>query len=114
MNIIKVSTNRLPCQLDDTEVLSTAKELADAIQETAAEEEAQKNLKDQMKAKLSELVARTTRLAIVVATRQEYRDVEVTTQYQADGQVQEVRGDTGEIILVRPPREDERQTRLEG
>ena len=114
MNILLTTTKKLPVKLTDIEVLAKGSELASTIQEVGSEEESQKNLKDQMKAKLSELAARQTRLAIIVATRTEYRDVEVQVEGTEDGQIREVRLDTGEIMLTRPPRDDERQFALSG
>ena len=94
-----------------------SRDLAQTVQEMGAEQDHQKNLKDQMKSRISELEARTTRLANVVAMGEELREVEVESQLVLDGaiggHVEEIRKDTGEIILTRPPRDDERQMLLE-
>ena len=112
MQIIKVHTQMLPSILTKEETLALALELANTVQAMGAEAELQKNLKDQMKAKLSELQAKQTRLSIVVATGKEYRNVEVELRLTESGQVQEVRLDTGEIIITRPPYDSERQLLL--
>ena len=91
-----------------------AKEMAQAIQDASQEEDRQKNIKEQLKAKLSELLAKQTRLSLLVSREEEYRDVEVRSFFNTEGKVEEVRMDTGEIFATRPPREDERQPRLLG
>ena len=47
-----------------------------------------------------------------MASGTDYRTVEVETRLLDDGQVQEVRMDTGEIIKTRAPYESERQLSL--
>lgn len=113
MQIIKTQSQYLPTTLSQEEVMVLALELANTVQATGAEIELQKNIKDQMKAKLSELQARQTRLSIVVATGKEYRDVEVQSCLTEHGLVQEVRTDTGEVLITRPPNDRERQLGLE-
>lgn len=110
--ILKTHTLLLATPLTQDEVLALARELANTVQAVGAEEALQKNLKDQMKAKLSELQARQTRLSIVVATGKEYRNVEVEVCLLDTGQVQEVRLDTGEIVTTRTPYDSERQLML--
>ena len=109
MQILKVHTQMLATVLTQEELLAQAMELANTVQAMGAEMELQKNLKDQMKAKLSELQAKQTRLSIVIATGKEYRNVEVELHLVEGGLVQEVRLDTGDIILTRPPHDSERQ-----
>lgn len=109
---IKSETRSLPCKLTDIELRQRADELALTIQEVNSEEDRQKNLKDQMKAKMSELQSRSTRLALVVSRREEYRDVEVTIEMREDGNMMETRRDTAEVLCIRPPRDFERQPRL--
>lgn len=109
MKILRKETHELPVQLTPDETLDKAQELARVIQETGQEEDRQKNLKDQMKARLSELTARRTRLSLIVARGEEYRDVEIAMTLTDEGMIQEVRLDTEEIIRTRPPKDDERQ-----
>ena len=109
MTTIKLQSHLLPVTLTQDKTLTLSRELANTVQAVGAEVEEQKNVKDQMKAKLSELQARLTRISIVVATGKEYRQVEVEYQITNQGLVQEVRMDTGEILITRPPHDSERQ-----
>ena len=113
MKIIRNETRKLPVKLNDQEVLEQSMELAHTIQEIADEQDSQASLKTIMKAKLMELDARQSRLAAVVATRTDYRDVEVEVALTDDAMAQETRKDTGEIMLTRPLREDEKQLQLD-
>ncbi len=109
---IRVETRSLPTHLVGDDLMDRADELATTVQAITAEEERQKNLKDQMKAAMSELTSRQTRLALAVSRREEYRDVEVEVEITISvdgGNVREVRRDNGELIVERPPRESERQ-----
>ena len=100
-------------RLNDQEVLEQSMELAHTIQELADETDSQAGIKAIMKAKLMELDAKQSRLAAVVSTRTDYRDVEVEVALTDDAMAQETRKDTGEIMLTRPLREDEKQLQLE-
>ena len=113
MRVLKLTTQLLATLLNQEELTARALELAKTVQDTGAEVELQKSLKDQMKAKLSELGAKTTRLSQVVSSGHEYRSTEVEVRMADNGQVQEVRLDTGEIIVTRPPYNYERQPPLE-
>ena len=112
MRVLKLTTQLLATLLNQEELTARALELAKTVQDTGAEVELQKSLKDQMKAKLSELGAKTTRLSQVVSSGHEYRSTEVEVRMADNGQVQEVRLDTGEIIVTRPPYDYERQQPL--
>ena len=92
--------------------MTLALEMANSIQAMAVEVEVQKNLKDQMKAKLSELQAQQTRLSKVVASGIDYRLADVEVRWVNKDTITEVRLDTGEILITRGPRESERQGRL--
>lgn len=110
---LKKLTRNLPCRLTDEELLARADDLSVVVQETTAEEGRQTDVKAQMKARLTELDARKTRLAITIGRKEEYRDVEV--ELKADiqaGTVTIYRTDTGESIETRPMTEHERQTSL--
>lgn len=110
---IKRVTRNLPCRLTETELLTRADELSVVVQETTAEEGRQADVKAQMKARLTELDPRKTRLAITIGRKEEYRDVEV--ELMADLQAQTVtvyRMDTSEAIETRPMSEHERQSAL--
>lgn len=109
IRVLKVQTRTLPVRLNDNELRQRGDELAVTVQELSAEEDRQKNLKDQMKARISELQARQQKLALIVSRREEFRDVEVACEVVADNMVREVRRDTGEVLLTRPFRDEERQ-----
>jgi len=114
--IIKVSTRRLPCKLCDDELRQKGDELAVTCQEISNEEQNQKQIKDQLKLKMSELESRQGSLALIISRREEYRDVEVEVEFLETGdnagQVRETRKDTGEILVTRPPTDYERQPTL--
>ena len=112
MEIIKRESRILPTNLTPEERMVLALEMANSIQAMAVELEVQKNLKDQMKAKLSELQAQQTRLSKVVASGIDYRLVDVESRWVDNDTITEVRMDTGEIVFSRSPRESERQGRL--
>lgn len=114
MKLLKTKTVTLPTELTDLELAAVARELANTVQAIGAETEEQKNLKDQMKAKLSELQARQTRLAIQVSTGQVYREVEISVCITDLGLIEEIRTDNGEVVMTRPPTQEERQLHLEG
>ena len=109
----RTTTMRLACKLTDDELRAAGDGLAKVVQDIASEDDAQKDQKAQMKARLMELTARQTILALQVSRREEHRDVEVTiaTCYD-DGVEIRTRTDTGEVISTRALRDDERQPRL--
>lgn len=110
---LKRITRNLPCKLTDAELLSKADELSVVVQEINAEEDRQTDLKAQMKARLTELDARKTRLAITIGRKEEYRDTDVSVMADIQaGTVSVTRVDTGEIIETRPMTEDEKQRAL--
>ncbi len=114
MKVIKKQERNLPCQLTEDELKQKAKELATTVQEISADEDRSKNIKDQLKATMSELSSRQTRLAGEVARGEVYRLVDV--EYRIDdegGLIQEVRMDSGETFISRPARDEERQLTLQ-
>lgn len=111
---LKRVTRNLPCQLTNAELLDRADQLSVVVQETNAEEGRQTDVKAQMKAKLTELDARKTRLAITIGRKEEYRDVEVELMGDVQsGTVTVYRQDTSEAIETRPMSEQERQATLQ-
>lgn len=103
MKVLRRETRMLAIQLDADQVRERGNELAHTIQEIEMEDTRQTALKSQMKATMTGLEARQTKLASVVVNRVEYQDVEVEVQFsESGGVVQEVRTDTGEIIRTRP------------
>lgn len=103
----------LPVRLTEEELLKKGGELAATVQDISSEESRQQDIKSQLKAKLAELEARRSNLAITVSRKEEHRDVEVDIfhDYQR-GVVEDVRRDTGEVVSRRVMRDDERQQPL--
>lgn len=103
----------LPCRLTEEELLKKGGELAATVQDIETEERRQMDQKATMKARMTEIEARRTQLAIAVSRREEDRDVQVDIfhDYQR-GVVEDVRRDTGEVVFRRVMSEDERQQEL--
>lgn len=111
--LLKTITRNLPCKLSDDELRQRGDALAETVQELAAEESRQTDVKAQMKARLTELEAKQTRFAITISRKEEYRDV--SCDLFADptrGIVDVVRRDVGEVVETRPISDDERQRAL--
>lgn len=103
----------LPCRLNDEELLKAGGDLATAVQDLATEEGRQADVKASMKAKVTEIEARRTQLAIKVSRKEEHRDVEVDIWFDYQrAVVQEIRRDTGEILGTRVMSDAERQQNL--
>lgn len=103
----------LACVLRDEELLKKGGDLATAVQDIATEENRQADIKASMKARLAEIEARRTQLAIAVSRKEEHRDVEVDIWHDYQRLVvQEIRRDTGEITGTRVMSESERQQNL--
>lgn len=98
----------LPVKLTDEELLKVGGQLAATVQEGR-----QADLKAQMKARLAELEGRRTNLAYTISRKEEYRDVEVDifSDYQR-GVVEDIRRDSGEVLITRVMTEHERQQQL--
>ena len=108
--VIHSQTKSLPVRLTEQELLQKSAELASTVQDYATEESRQVDIKAQLKAKLTELDARRTQLASVVARREEYRDVRCEIVANTKTLLaQIVRTDTGEVIQTRPLTMEERQ-----
>ena len=110
-NKIKTETRRLWVSLSDEELQGLSQELAQSIQDRNAEEERQKSAKSLMRSALEEFQERQQRIANNIVRKQVERDVEVDLVI-AGLQVQEVRQDTGEVILTRPAMPSELQIRF--
>ena len=109
----RTTTMVLACLLTANELREAGHDLATVVQDIAGEVDRQVDIKAQMKARLAELEAKKSQLAIKVSRREEHRDVEVTiaTCYD-DGVEIRTRTDSGEVISTRALRDDERQPRL--
>lgn len=104
----------LSCDLNDVEWNNRAKELADAHRETIAMSERKKSVMAELNADLKIAEAKETKLANIVATRSERRDVTVEVKYDYElGSVTKTRTDTGEIVSEREMTDNERQAELE-
>ena len=108
--ILKTYTRELSCTLTEDEWNDRAKALAAAVQEIAREEDRHTTLKSQMKSSLQALEAKRNRLASVVASSTEYREVtvELLADFPSNAAV-EIRADTGEELTRRLLVDSERQ-----
>lgn len=113
LKVLRTETRFLPVKLDADELRDRGDKLAAVIQDLNAEENRQVDLKAQMKARLSELDARKTQLAIMISRREENQDVTVDI-FHDFGRfvVSSVRRDTGEELSSRRMTEEERQQTL--
>lgn len=111
--IAKSETRSLPVKLNDDELRTAGDALAAVIQDLNAEENRQVDMKTQMKARITELDAKQTQLAITISRREEYRDVTVDIWHDYEKlKVETVRRDTGETIHRREMTQDELQRPL--
>ena len=106
-------TRLLPCKLTDDELREYGQDLAKVRQDILTEEARQVSLKQQLKASLTELEARSLRLSSMIARGEEARDVEVEPRLDfRKSEYCEIRADTGERISERLITEEERQEHL--
>jgi hypothetical protein len=110
--LLRTETRDLPCKLTVEELRDKADELATTVQAIESEKARQDSVKAELKATMTELESRQTRLAQVVSRREEYRDVKVIIELHENDIVKEMRDDTGEIIQIRPARDTERQPKM--
>lgn len=111
--LVKTETRSLPVKLTDHELRERGDALAAVIQDLNAEENRQVDLKTQMKARLTELDAKQTQLAITISRREEYRDVACDVFHDYDKlRVETVRRDTGETVHTRGMTQEEMQRPL--
>ena len=112
-DIISIETETLPVKLGPDAYAAVSRDLGKTVRERLREEVSQKDRKDAMKARLSELDAKIARLSVITDTGEDYQEVEVETRWADDGRmVERVRVDTGEVISSRPPSNTERQAKL--
>jgi hypothetical protein len=110
LRTLSTSKRNLPCKLTDTEVQTKGTELAKAFKEIEAEEEHQKSVRSDMKAKLDGMNLSASNLSTQITERIEYRDVDVDFVLDETEQVvKTVRSDTGETVDVRQATQDELQ-----
>lgn len=111
--VVKVA-EELSCELNDVEWQNRARELAQAHKETEQQKERKKSVMAELGADVKIAEAKETKLANIVATKSEQRDVTVEIKYDYEkGRVSKTRTDTGEEIDNREMTDDERQSQLE-
>lgn len=113
MRMANTENRNLPVKLTEKELRERGDTLAAVIQDLSAEESRQVDVKTQMKARLTELDAKKSQLAITISRREEYRDVTVEVWHDYDRmRVFVVRRDTGEEIHSRAMTQEEMQRPL--
>ena len=113
--ISKTITKRLACQLSDEERLAFADQLAEANERVEEAIANRKSLMQQMAAEVNQAIGHKDRINGIVASKTEYRDVDVEVFFDFDkGRVTQIRKDTGEEIMNRPMTQKERQTNMLG
>jgi hypothetical protein len=106
-------TEELSCKLNEVEWNNRAQELADAHRETNAQEERKKSIVAEINADIKLVKAKETKLANIVASRREQREVTVEVVYNYEkGTITKVRTDTNEEISSREMTTSERQSSL--
>ena len=109
----KVITKTLPCVLTDDERLNFADQLAEANEGVEVAKSTKKAMMKQMQSDIDTAEARRDKINNIVATKTEYREVDVRVNWDYDkGRIQQTRTDTGEIIVNRPMTQKEKQTNL--
>lgn len=113
--ILRRDQRLLDCELTADELQSRGAALAAVVADIATEEDRQQAIKEQLRARVTELVSRQTALAATINRKKEIREVEVVTYADLTKTVaHEVRADTGEVLLTRPLGDKERQRPLPG
>lgn len=103
-------TEELSCQLNEVEWQNRARELAEAQGMSEAEEQRKKDTLKQLGYDVSIAKNRVSKLASIVSSRHEQREVTVEIKHDYDlGIVTKVRTDTNEIISKRDMTTQEKQ-----
>lgn len=111
--VVKIS-EELSCELNEVEWTNAARELADAHKEVAHQEQRKKDITKELSHDVGIAKAKESKLADVVATRRELREVTVEVKYDYElGTVTKTRTDTGEVITEREMTDNERQAELD-
>lgn len=107
---VKRVSDSLPCALTDHELLQFGEQLANAAQSVASAESAKKSAMKQHNYEIQIAQTRRDLFANIVASKQEYREVDVEERWDWDkGVYTRTRTDTGEVTLERPLTDSERQ-----
>lgn len=111
--IVKVS-EELSCELNEVEWQNKARELADAHLEVARQEQRKKDITKELGHDVGMAKTKESKLADIVATRRELREVTVEVKYDYElGRVIKTRTDTNEEISNREMTDQERQAQLD-
>lgn len=110
---IKRVSDSLPCSLTDDERLDFADALAEATQAIETAENNRQAAMKQHNYEIGVAKARRDRLANIVASKTEYRDVTVEEKWDYENdRYTRARTDTGEVLLDRRLNDNERQTSI--
>lgn len=110
--LLRETTRALSCKLTDDEVRQSGEALAALVEDMANEEARATDVKQQLKARMTELESKRYQLASKVRRREEIRDVAVKLLLHENNLVHIVRTDTAEVIETRPATDRERQPDL--
>lgn len=111
--IVKVS-EELTCDLNEVEWNNKARELAEAHKEVARQEERKKTVSSGLSNDVKIAKAKESKLADIVSSRQEQREVTVEVKYDYDlGRVIKTRTDNDTVISDREMTDQEKQAELD-
>jgi hypothetical protein len=114
MRLDRTTTRQLPVELTREELLDRASTLAWAMKTRADEEVKQAAEKAEMKASLDEMKGEEASVARIVRDKAEPRPVKVAVVMDDDqGEVLEIREDTGEVLSTRAQSDHERQQKID-
>lgn len=110
---VKRATDSLPCKITDEERLEFADALADANHAVDAAMAAKASAMKQFNSEISLAVSRRDRIANIVSSRTEYREVTVEERWShSTDKFTRTRTDTGEVIFERRLTDEEKQLEL--
>lgn len=110
-NVVRRLSMMLPVRLTPDELLERGSALAHQRQVSVDHEMHAADIKKRLKERTEEISMETGRLAAIIRTKQEPREVTVEVRLaKRKGWVDEVRLDTGEVIHTRQMTGDESQT----
>lgn len=109
----RVENRRLLCTLTPTELQNAGAKLAVLCEDIANEDKAQADIKAQLKAKLASLEAQRDVQAMIVRRKADYKEIPIDIFFNYTAAVvEEIRTDTGEVLLSRAMSDSERQMKL--
>lgn len=111
--VVKIS-EELSCELNEMEWQNASRDLADAHKEVGVQEQRKKDINKELTHDVDLAKAKRNKLADMVSTRRELRDVTVEVKYDYElGTVTKTRTDTEEVISSREMTDQERQAELD-